>query len=586
MARLKFLVFSLLVLGAWAAHLFLLTPNLSARAVEQAEASAGGHPAAVVVQVQAHRLEVQRAVLKVAQNPLATTLLAGRYGKVEAPTPEKLAELQKAVADALPPAQRGAWVVGITNEAGTLVARGEEAAVGADAFDVAALTAAGADGVAQDAFGGSYLFYGIPVSVVERGEAKVAGHVVLGAPLFPEGMLETVAKQTGAGALALVRNGKVVQAAGPEKALIEKASFKGPTGSFEVVDRGGVFSLGPVQLPLFAGGADAAAPLRISSRQALTTTPFEVVSVASVAPFMTSLAEYQKLAVFAFGGLLALSLVFLFIMGGGATSVAVATDSGASPAEAAARVAPPVPSPSSNSAAAASALPGMPELPPVPEASPDDFQFDSPASARDETSPAAPVTAPPAGSADGAAQADGDVGSPPPMFDEEGPTRAVPASADMPFANADAESTAAYPAGADPFGAFSRSPALAGSFGAESDFNPDATKVATIPEELIRASASRTDGNVPVTNIPASPPPSQAHGANGEEGHFQDVFRDFVKTREQCGEPPDGLTFDKFAQKLRKNRDQLVAKYNCKTVRFQVYVKEGKAALKATPIKE
>lgn len=592
MARLKFLVFSLLVLGAWAAHLFLLTPNLSARAVEQAEARAGAHPAAVLVQVQAHRLEVQRTVLKVAQNPLALSLVAGRAGRVEAPTPEKLAELQTAIAGALPAEQRGAWVVGITNEAGTLVARGGEAPVGAEALDVAALTGAGSDGVARDAFGNSYLFYGFPVSVLDRGEAKVAGHLVLGAPLLPDGLLDTVAKQTGAGALALVRDGKVLQAAGPEKALVEKASFKGPAGSFEVLDRGGVSALGPLQLPLFAGGADTAAPLRIASRQALTATPFEIVSVASVAPFMTSLAEYQKLAVFAFAGLLALSMVFLFIMGGGQAAAATTTSAAAaSPAEVAARVAPPVPSADLSAAPASPGLPGIGDLPPPPEASPDDFQFGPPPEARtpDEGSeqPSPPSESESAAPTTGDESGEG-AGSPPPLLDEEGPTRAVAATADLPFANTDAESTAAYPANVDPFGAFSRSPALAGSFGAESDFNPDATKVATIPEELIRASASRTDGNVPVTSMPGSfPPPAvNAAPANADDGHFQDVYRDFVKTREQCGEAPDGLTFEKFAQKLRKNRDQLVAKYNCKTVRFQVYVKEGKAALKATPIKE
>jgi hypothetical protein len=46
------------------------------------------------------------------------------------------------------------------------------------------------------------------------------------------------------------------------------------------------------------------------------------------------------------------------------------------------------------------------------------------------------------------------------------------------------------------------------------------------------------------------------------------------------------MTYDKFAAKLRKNKEQLVAKDNCKTVRFQVYVKDGKAALKATPVKD
>ncbi|HZA15077.1 MAG TPA: MXAN_5187 C-terminal domain-containing protein [Myxococcaceae bacterium] len=29
-----------------------------------------------------------------------------------------------------------------------------------------------------------------------------------------------------------------------------------------------------------------------------------------------------------------------------------------------------------------------------------------------------------------------------------------------------------------------------------------------------------------------------------------------------------------------------MSRYNCRTVRFQVYVKEGKAALKATPVKD
>ena len=59
-----------------------------------------------------------------------------------------------------------------------------------------------------------------------------------------------------------------------------------------------------------------------------------------------------------------------------------------------------------------------------------------------------------------------------------------------------------------------------------------------------------------------------------------------MATRERCGEGSDGLTYEKFVAKLRKNREQLVQKYACRTVRFQVYVKEGKAALKATPVKD
>ena len=70
-----------------------------------------------------------------------------------------------------------------------------------------------------------------------------------------------------------------------------------------------------------------------------------------------------------------------------------------------------------------------------------------------------------------------------------------------------------------------------------------------------------------------------------EEQHWREVFRDFVRTRGECGESAEGLTYERFRQKLESNKGALVAKYGCKTVRFQVYVKDGKAALKATPVR-
>jgi hypothetical protein len=71
-----------------------------------------------------------------------------------------------------------------------------------------------------------------------------------------------------------------------------------------------------------------------------------------------------------------------------------------------------------------------------------------------------------------------------------------------------------------------------------------------------------------------------------EDAHFRHVFDDFVETKRSCGEPTVGLTQDKFLQKLRDNKSALVAKHGCRTVRFSVYVKDGKAALRATPIRE
>ncbi len=86
----------------------------------------------------------------------------------------------------------------------------------------------------------------------------------------------------------------------------------------------------------------------------------------------------------------------------------------------------------------------------------------------------------------------------------------------------------------------------------------------------------------PAPAAAAAPPPAAAFD---QEAHFREVFDQYVATRIQCGEETDSLKFDKFVVTLRKNRDQIVAKHQAEGVRFTVYVKEGKAALKAAPVK-
>ncbi|MDB4980053.1 MAG: hypothetical protein JWM82_805, partial [Myxococcales bacterium] len=71
-----------------------------------------------------------------------------------------------------------------------------------------------------------------------------------------------------------------------------------------------------------------------------------------------------------------------------------------------------------------------------------------------------------------------------------------------------------------------------------------------------------------------------------EAAHFAHVYDEFVQIKKQCGEPSGGLTIDKFLVKLRDNKAALVSKHGCRTVRFSVYVKDGKAALKATPVRD
>jgi hypothetical protein len=162
---------------------------------------------------------------------------------------------------------------------------------------------------------------------------------------------------------------------------------------------------------------------------------------------------------------------------------------------------------------------------------------------------------------------------------------------------ADARSVDAFLAGRaadnDPFGTPTEKPPAPPAMQAwgEADRRPnyDQTVIAPMPEALIRAtskqpsqpsSMSSPTEPAPVRTGSPTPPPTI-----GDEAHYQQIYREFVATRERCGEAADGLTFEKFAAKLKKNQEQLITKYSCRSVRFQVYVKDGKAALKATPVR-
>lgn len=69
-----------------------------------------------------------------------------------------------------------------------------------------------------------------------------------------------------------------------------------------------------------------------------------------------------------------------------------------------------------------------------------------------------------------------------------------------------------------------------------------------------------------------------------QETHFQQVYRDFSDLKRKCGDV-DSVSFERFASKLRDNRRQLMQRLSCKDVKFVVYMKDGKAAVKASPIK-
>jgi hypothetical protein len=66
---------------------------------------------------------------------------------------------------------------------------------------------------------------------------------------------------------------------------------------------------------------------------------------------------------------------------------------------------------------------------------------------------------------------------------------------------------------------------------------------------------------------------------------FRGLFDSYQAARKACGEATDKHTHAKFLERVLKNREEILAKTGCKDVSFEVIIKEGKASLKATPIR-
>jgi hypothetical protein len=139
----------------------------------------------------------------------------------------------------------------------------------------------------------------------------------------------------------------------------------------------------------------------------------------------------------------------------------------------------------------------------------------------------------------------------------------------------------------------------------EHAMNPEATVMFQVPEALLAASSAappkpvaapvaspaRVDDNrTVVAQVPAEllaqVAPKGDPAAADDEAHYKEVYEKFLQTRIDCGEDTSDLSYDRFVAKLLKNRQQILEKHKAKTVRFQVYAKDGKAALRALPVRD
>ena len=75
-------------------------------------------------------------------------------------------------------------------------------------------------------------------------------------------------------------------------------------------------------------------------------------------------------------------------------------------------------------------------------------------------------------------------------------------------------------------------------------------------------------------------------GANAKAAQWRQVYEEFVTTKQQCGEDTENFTYEKFEVTLKKNEAAIVQRHAASGVNFSVYVKDGKAALKASPVRD
>lgn len=80
--------------------------------------------------------------------------------------------------------------------------------------------------------------------------------------------------------------------------------------------------------------------------------------------------------------------------------------------------------------------------------------------------------------------------------------------------------------------------------------------------------------------------PILMNGAGDVDPEWTRVYHDFVRIKQDCGEAIDGFTFERFTATLRKNRDTLMREHGVQHVQFSAYVKQGRAALKAKPVRQ
>jgi hypothetical protein len=82
----------------------------------------------------------------------------------------------------------------------------------------------------------------------------------------------------------------------------------------------------------------------------------------------------------------------------------------------------------------------------------------------------------------------------------------------------------------------------------------------------------------PAVHIAGTPPPDPL-----SENRLRSVYRAYVEAKRRCNEDTARLSFDAVVASLKKQVPELLQRHNARDVEYRVFVKDGKAILRAVP---
>lgn len=126
---------------------------------------------------------------------------------------------------------------------------------------------------------------------------------------------------------------------------------------------------------------------------------------------------------------------------------------------------------------------------------------------------------------------------------------------------------------------------LINSLQGQTPFPKESSQVRPFPKDLATDPPRRNPFVHQAPTTPGTSSTKMPQNTDLDQEYFTKLYVQFVETKKRCGEDTTGLTQGKFIRRLQRNKANLMERYKCRSVRFQVYVKNNKAALKATPIK-